>query len=109
MKQISECDEYVSEIVGVTEIVTLVGLSPSVIKINNVCAGANRLVVGGTEARVGEFPHMVALGRRDSDQTFKLICGATLISHTWVLTAAHCTHGSKYISIFIFPLPCIKN
>lgn len=95
-KQISECDEYVREIVGTTSIAPLVGES-GVIRINNVCADVNRLVIGGTGAKVGEFPHMVALGRRNSDQTFGLICGASLISHTWVLTAAHCTHGPKYI------------
>lgn len=89
-KRISERNEYVSEIVGTIEIAPLVGTSTDVIKINNVW-----LMIGGTETRIGEFPHMVALGRRESDQTFKLICGATLISHTWILSAAHCNHGPK--------------
>ncbi|KAL6435178.1 hypothetical protein ACFW04_005335 [Cataglyphis niger] len=88
-----KCDEYVRELVGTTEITSLVGTSPDVIKVDNVCRDANRLVIGGTEARPGEFPHMVALGRRNSDETFTLICGGTLISHTWVLSAAHCTYG----------------
>lgn len=93
-KTISElkCDEYVREIVGTTEIMSLVGTSSDVIKVNNICRDANRLVIGGTEAKIGEFPHMVALGRI-SDRTFTLMCGATLISHTWVLSAAHCTYG----------------
>lgn len=89
---------------------SLVGTSTDVIKVDNVCRDANRLVVGGIEAKTGEFPHMVALGKRNSDETFDLMCGATLISHTWVLSAAHCTYGPKYISI-IFPslLKLFKN
>ncbi|XP_029160770.1 serine protease snake-like isoform X2 [Nylanderia fulva] len=88
-----KCDEYVRELVGTTEIMSLAGISSDVIKLDNVCRDTNRLVVGGTEAKAGEFPHMVALGRRNSDETFTLMCGATLISHTWVLSAAHCTYG----------------
>lgn len=88
-----KCDEYVREFAGTTEITSLVGTSSNVIKLDNVCRDANRLVVGGTETRIGEFPHMVALGKRDSDETFNLMCGGTLISHIWVLSAAHCTYG----------------
>ncbi|XP_077274586.1 serine protease snk [Temnothorax americanus] len=93
VKTISElkCDEYVREIAGTTSITSLTGSSSAMIEVNNVCENTNRLVVGGIEARVGEFPHMVALGKSGSE--FILMCGGTLISHTWVLSAAHCTYG----------------
>ncbi|XP_018406743.1 PREDICTED: serine protease snake-like [Cyphomyrmex costatus] len=87
-----KCEEYIAEIAGTSFITVLTGLS-DVRKVINTCGNANRLVVGGTEARVDEFPHMVALGKRNSDE-FELRCGGTLISHIWVISAAHCTHGT---------------
>lgn len=48
------------------------------------------LIVGGVPAKPAEFPHMVAIGYGpDSDISWQ--CGGTLISETFVLSAAHCT------------------
>jgi len=84
----------VREIAGTTLIMSLAGSSSGIRKLTNTCEKVNRLVIGGTEARVDEFPHMVALGKRNFDE-FILMCGGTLISHTWVISAAHCTHGTE--------------
>ncbi|XP_032672797.1 uncharacterized protein LOC116844838 [Odontomachus brunneus] len=88
-----KCEEYMREIAGTTNVAPLVGTSSDVIEVQNDCGTVYHLVVGGTEATTGEFPHMVALGRRSSSGEFILMCGGTLISHSWVLSAAHCTYG----------------
>ncbi|XP_023783872.1 prothrombin isoform X2 [Cyanistes caeruleus] len=44
-------------------------------------------VVGGDDAEVGSSPWQVMLYKKSPQE---LLCGASLISDTWILTAAHC-------------------
>ena len=89
IKQISECHEYAKEIEQNAGI-SCVDIAPVLNKVDEY-------VIHGTETEIHEFPHMVALGKYNLHRKFVLICGGALISHTWVLSAAHCSHGSKYI------------
>ncbi|KAG8302694.1 hypothetical protein J6590_026897 [Homalodisca vitripennis] len=58
----------------------------------NHCSKPLPLIVGGINASRGEFPHMAALGY-DRGEWIDFLCGGSLISERYVLTAAHCAHS----------------
>lgn len=49
-------------------------------------------IVGGVNAEMDEFPHMAAIGYGRENEV-KWLCGGSLISEKFVLTAAHCLHS----------------
>ena len=49
----------------------------------------NELIVGGTDAKLGEFPYMALLGYV-IDEKMLYLCGGSVINTKYVLTAAHC-------------------
>lgn len=47
-------------------------------------------ILGGRDADEGQFPIMVALFALDANNASNFICGGSLISEKFILTAAHC-------------------
>lgn len=54
------------------------------------CNSFTGLIVGGVPAKLGEFPHMAAIGWKNSDGSVSFKCGGSLVSSNFVLTVAHC-------------------
>ncbi|KAL9896117.1 CLIP domain-containing serine protease 2-like [Glossina fuscipes] len=52
------------------------------------------LIVGGLKAKPKEFPFMALLYYKNEDK-FTQLCGGTLISNKYVLTAAHCFYETS--------------
>ncbi|KAH0517716.1 Enteropeptidase [Microtus ochrogaster] len=57
-----------------------------------VALNVNPKIVGGSDAEAGAWPWLVALYYRDSYRD-QLLCGASLVSSEWLVSAAHCVYG----------------
>ncbi|XP_029161396.1 trypsin-1-like [Nylanderia fulva] len=51
-------------------------------------------IIGGTSTTIDKYPYQVSLHYNN-----KLVCGGSIISKEWILTAAHCVYGLK-VSLF---------
>jgi secreted trypsin-like serine protease len=61
-------------------------------------------IVGGTQTKNGEFPWRVTVFVYDPATGRGGLCGGTIISASWIMTAAHCTMDMKTgykISVFV--------
>lgn len=49
------------------------------------------LIVGGVAATTAEFPHMALLGYGKDESSVQWLCGGSILSERFILTAGHCT------------------
>uniref|UniRef100_A0A0A9Z8F0 Serine protease snake n=1 Tax=Lygus hesperus TaxID=30085 RepID=A0A0A9Z8F0_LYGHE len=89
-KSVKYCREYTKLTIDVGYASPLLSkLVPMRYEMENCEPSVSPLVVGGSNTSISEFPHMAALGyNRTGDLEY--LCGGTLISDQFVLTAAHC-------------------
>ncbi|XP_058455315.1 serine protease snake-like [Malaya genurostris] len=92
-----KCSEYRNQTIIISIAIPLV-LNPTPVEFRGFnCSSSVSLIVGGEEAKEGEFPHQALLGWRVADKPEKpdFRCGGSLISDWFVLTAAHCSRYGR--------------
>ncbi|MGF1799957.1 trypsin-like serine protease [Vibrio gigantis] len=103
---------------------TVLGLLAPLIYTSSVMATENSIestpdanvtpyIVNGSDATVAEFPSMASLfiDRIDYDGIYSTspYCGATILTPTHILTAAHCIYGDENAQLFTSVVPQLEN
>jgi secreted trypsin-like serine protease len=68
-------------------------------------------IINGSDASVETFPAIASLfyDRISSTGEYVNYCGATILSNTFVLTAAHCVEGDKEFNLYTSVVPQLEN
>lgn len=87
-----KCEEYRNDTIALSLGIPLTLEAEPLVFTTFNCTKSVDLIVGGEEAKEGEFPHQALLGWRfpNGSTGYDFRCGASLISERFILTAAHC-------------------
>ncbi|KAL0853140.1 hypothetical protein ABMA27_012903 [Loxostege sticticalis] len=77
----------------------------------DACKDPPSLVVGseGVDASRGQFPHMALLGYVSEESDLEWLCGGTIISERFILTAGHCTEHRTLGPVAVARLGILKR
>lgn len=78
-------------------------------KVFDIYKGGVGFASGGRNAKKEEYPHMALLGYGDTVETASWLCGGSVISENFILTAAHCTFGPSIGSVKYIGLGVLKR
>lgn len=88
-QNLAECNEYTDLIAQCKPHKPMIRGGEVTFKKSYKCNAVIGMIANGVKAKPGEFPHMAALGVK-TDEGVKFVCGGSLISENFVLSAAHC-------------------
>lgn len=80
-----------------------VGSAISVVFANSLEISGNSItsrVIGGLDAKIGQFPHMVFVEIYGNEPNAPYTCGGSILNKNWIATAAHCVENNTITAIF---------
>ncbi|XP_023937765.2 serine protease snake [Bicyclus anynana] len=89
-KAFDKCIEYQEKLVY--PCLKSVALTGKKARTNQCKHDAKSLVVGGVAAKEDEFPHMALMGYGSDVDSAQWLCGGSILSERFLLTAGHCTY-----------------